>query len=81
MAAGISASKLDDLKPMFGELKTNMCGTVVSKEYYGFISAEEIRCTLEEIKGKNISIAVDGTPFNNTVSIRPLYPRTTAYML
>ena len=76
MAAGKSASKLDALRPMFYELKANMCGTAKSKEYYSFIAAEEIRRTLIDIDQKDISIAVDGTPFNNTVSTCPLYPST-----
>ncbi|CAN0508143.1 unnamed protein product, partial [Laminaria digitata] len=61
LAAGISASKLDALRPMFSELKSSMCGTSRAKEYLGFIAADEILRTLNEIDGKKVSIAVDGT--------------------
>lgn len=68
MAAGVPMSKLDDLTPMFIDLRANMCGSSKGKEYIGFIAEEEIRQTREEIAGKYVSIALDCTPFNGTVS-------------
>lgn len=44
-----------------------MVGSSKSKEYIGFINEEQIRSIRQDILGKDIGIAIDGTPFNGTV--------------
>ncbi|CBJ27571.1 conserved unknown protein [Ectocarpus siliculosus] len=66
MGAGISLSKLDPLRSMFTSLGADMVGSSKSKEYIGFINEEQIRSIRQDILGKDIGIAIDGTPFNGT---------------
>lgn len=61
-------SKLDDLTPMFNDLRANMCGSSKGKEDIGFIAEEEMLQTRSEIAGKYVSVALDCNPFNGTVS-------------